>query len=55
MKVKSMAKKITKVGTAINIGFMVATIVMAVYIKIPKYDKIEDIDTDVLIEEVSKA
>lgn len=55
MKIKSIAQKISKVGTAINIGFMVATIAMAVYMKIPKYDTIEDVDTDLLVQGLVKS
>lgn len=50
-KKKKNSSKINKTLRAVNFIFSLATLAMAIYIKIPKSEKIKGIDTDKLIND----
>lgn len=49
MKCKCLVSKISKTGKIISTAFTVATIAVAIYTAIPKYDKIDGLDTQTFI------
>ncbi len=49
MKCKCLIKKINKASKIIGTACTVATIAMAIYTAIPKYDKIDGLDTQTFI------